>query len=113
MNNLVLIAQKFLELDIQSYYVGGYIRDKLLGIESDDIDICLVGVTDKQQVIEVLSSFSCVISVAQEVGESFPVWIVEIDGLGKVDFALARGEKKIGPSHKDFICTVEGITYNR
>jgi tRNA nucleotidyltransferase (CCA-adding enzyme) len=110
MNNLVLIAQKFQELNIQSYLVGGTVRDELLRVPCDDIDICLVGVTNKSQVMEVLSSLNFILSVAQEVGESFPVWIADIKGIGKVDFALARGEKKTGPTRQDFVCTTQGVT---
>lgn len=109
MDNLKKIAQGFEELGIEAYYVGGFVRDKLLGIVSEDIDICLVGAT-KEQVMTVLGQFSFVFSVAQEVGSSFPVWIADIEGIGKVDFALARGEKKIGPTRQDFLCTIQGVS---
>jgi len=109
MKNLVKIAQEFYNLNIDCYYVGGCVRDELLGIESEDIDICLVGAT-KDQVMSVLGQFPFVLSVAQEVGSSFPVWIADIEGFGKVDFALARGEKKTGTTRQDFECTTDAIT---
>jgi tRNA nucleotidyltransferase (CCA-adding enzyme) len=80
-----------------------------LGIKSDDIDICLVGAT-KEQVMKVLRSFPFLLSVAEEVGNNFPVWIADIERFGKIDFALARGEKKIGITRQDFECTTEAIT---
>jgi tRNA nucleotidyltransferase (CCA-adding enzyme) len=92
---------------IESFLVGGCVRDEILGKESDDIDICLVGVTNPQLVTNTLRRFSD--SVAAEVGNSFPVWIATIDGE-KFDFALARKENKTGTHRTDFACLTEGVT---
>lgn len=109
MDNLMKIAQEFHANEIGSFFVGGFVRDELLGMTSEDVDICLVGAT-KDDVMRILSQFDFVLSVAQEVGNSFPVWIADIEGIGKVDFALARGEKKTGPSRQDFECTTDGVS---
>jgi tRNA nucleotidyltransferase (CCA-adding enzyme) len=93
--------------NITSFFVGGCVRDELLGKVSDDIDICLVGVENAQLVTDVLLRFSD--SVAAEVGNEFPVWIATIDGE-KFDFALARKENKTGKSRTDFACLTEGVT---
>lgn len=109
-NNIINIAKSFNILGIKTYFVGGIVRDNLLNINTHDIDICLVNVVDKKQVIKTLSSFSFVSSITEEVGGNFPVWIADIEGIGKVDFALARGEKKNGPNRQDFICDINNIT---
>lgn len=102
------VLERFSGKGISSFLVGGLVRDHLLGIESDDIDICLVGVSDSDLVEEVLREFN--ISVASEVGGAFPVWIADIPGAGKVDFALARTEKKSGQSRKEFLVSSQGVS---
>ena len=44
----LLIANKVKEIGGNVYFVGGYVRDKLLGIENKDIDIEVHGITPKQ-----------------------------------------------------------------
>lgn len=39
MTNLSELAQQIHDAGGESYYVGGYVRDELLGKESKDIDI--------------------------------------------------------------------------
>lgn len=92
--------------NITSYYVGGCVRDEIMGIESHDIDICLTG-ANVDQVNSIFSSF-CGKPITT-VGKSFPVWILDIDGQ-KYDFALARAEKKTGESRQDFSFDVSSIT---
>lgn len=92
--------------NITSYYVGGCVRDKIMGIESHDIDICLTG-ANVEQVNEIFSSF-CGKPITT-VGKAFPVWIIDIDGQ-KYDFALARAEKKIGASRQDFTFDTSSIS---
>lgn len=93
--------------DINTYYVGGYVRDELMGIDSDDIDICLVGVKDAKKVEKILLENA--LSVTPLVGQKFPVWIADIDGH-KVDFAIARKETLVGGTRKDFDVVTEGVT---
>lgn len=108
MKALKQIAEAFLAIGVQSFFVGGFVRDLQLGVASDDIDVCLVGVKDKDTVLPILKKFST--KVTTEVGKKFSVWIAEIEGLGKVDFALARTEKKAGTSHTDFDVNTENVT---
>lgn len=112
MKNIRQIALKFKELNIDCFLVGGCVRDEFLNIPTNDIDICLVGVTSstKNVVMNVLNSFNFVKSVAEEVGKEFPVWIADIEDIGKVDFALARGEKSTGNSHRDFSISIDGVS---
>lgn len=93
--------------NITSYFVGGCVRDQFMGVESDDIDICLVGELDLGLLREFLAPYCD--KITEEVGKSFSVLIATIDGK-KYDFALARTEKSTGAGHKDFSVEFEGVT---
>jgi tRNA nucleotidyltransferase (CCA-adding enzyme) len=92
------IAAAFAAKSITAYFVGGCVRDSLLGVDCDDIDICLVGASGASVVEETLSLFG----KSERVGAKFPVWILDGPGGQKIDFALARREKKAGGTRKDF-----------
>lgn len=99
-NNFIkTIAEALASKGIDSYYVGGCVRDAHLGIESDDIDVCLTGATSLNFVERVLWQFSD--SIVYE-GKNFPVWIVKDSNGEKYDFALARKERKSGETRTDF-----------
>jgi len=92
---------------IDSFFVGGCVRDKFLGIASDDVDICLVGVSDPKIVTQILGKHCD--KVAAEVGNSFPVWIATVNGE-KFDFAVARKETKNGDSRKEFLVDIKNVS---
>lgn len=100
------IAEDFSALGITCYFVGGYVRDSLMGIRSDDKDICLVGVKDKSVVEKIIGKYGI---ITPEIGKNFPNWLAIIDGE-KIDFALARTEKLIGNNRKAFECSTEDVT---
>jgi len=95
----VLIAKKVKELGGNVYFVGGYVRDKLLGIENKDIDIEVHGITRKQ-----LENILDVIGEKMFFGESFGVY--SLKGF-TIDIALPRKEKLNGIKHTDFDITVD------
>jgi len=101
------IAKKLKTIGVTAYFVGGYVRDEIMGITSDDIDICLIGVKDKEVLTQILTHLCDKVTI--EVGEKFPVWIATI-GDKKVDFALGRAELKSGISRKEFDITTENVT---
>jgi tRNA nucleotidyltransferase (CCA-adding enzyme) len=72
--------------------VGGWVRDRLIGRESKDIDIEVFGVP-AARLRELLESLGRV----ELVGESFQVF-----KLGDIDVSLPRRESKTGPGHKGF-----------
>ena len=76
------------------YYVGGLVRDRLLGRESKDIDIEVHGVTP-QALCAILDS----LGERTQMGASFGVY-----GLRhyELDIAMPRLESATGRGHKDF-----------
>ena len=77
-----------------AYYVGGYVRDRMLGIESKDIDIEIHGIEEKR-LAEVLSDAGRIYSK----GAGFSVY--GISGCD-LDIALPRRESKNGRGHRGF-----------
>jgi len=74
--------------------VGGYVRDRLLGIESKDLDIEVFGLSF-EELERLLSTLGEVIHV----GKAFGVFRVK--GLD-VDFSLPRRDSKVRPGHTGF-----------
>jgi tRNA nucleotidyltransferase (CCA-adding enzyme) len=72
--------------------VGGWVRDRLLGGESKDVDIEVFGVPAARlrELLETLGRIELV-------GESFQVF-----KLGEIDVSLPRRESKTGRGHKGF-----------
>ncbi len=104
------IAKVFKDWNIEMYYVGGCVRDEILGIIPDDVDICLVGGKRDliHSILEEMKSDSVVTNITSVFGD-FPIWIVEIDGE-KYEFAMARTERKTGDTHQSFECETSGVT---
>lgn len=76
--------------------VGGWVRDRLLGHDSKDVDIEVFGIAPGE-LRALLERFGRV----ETVGESFTVY-----KLGEIDVSLPRRESKVGRGHRGF--TVEG-----
>ena len=93
------IAKKINEKGGKTYFVGGYVRDLLMGIDNKDIDIEVHGVTPDQ--LEIILD-----SIGQriEIGESFGVY--SLKGCN-IDIAMPRKEKLVGIGHKDFDIIVD------
>ncbi|MBI4887331.1 MAG: HD domain-containing protein [Acidobacteria bacterium] len=79
--------------------VGGWVRDRLRGHPSGDIDLEVFGVPE-DRLAELLRPFGRV----EAVGQSFPVYKVALQGpeAGTIDVALPRRESKAGRGHKGF-----------
>lgn len=93
------IAEVIHENGGETYFVGGFVRDRLLGKESKDIDIEIHGLT-VQELEKVLSSFGKVEHIGAQFG------ILMIRGLD-IDFCLPRKETKTGDKHTDFDVEVD------
>ncbi|WP_457743598.1 CCA tRNA nucleotidyltransferase [Sulfurimonas sp.] len=87
---------------IKPIIVGGYIRDFILNIESNDIDIELYNVASLQDVEKILKQFGNV----NNVGKSFGVCKLQYENLD-LDFSLPRIDSKISQGHLGFTIKVD------
>jgi tRNA nucleotidyltransferase (CCA-adding enzyme) len=73
--------------------VGGWVRDRLLGIASKDLDMEVFGISagDLPSTLEPFGN-------VEPIGQSFPVYKV-----GAIDIGLPRRESKAGRGHKGFV----------
>lgn len=90
------------EKGAKTYYVGGYVRDMILGKENKDIDIEIHYIT-KEEFLDVCKSFCLDIKLC---GQAFGVYKAVIDGQD-IDFSFPRTEKLIGTKHTDFEIIVD------
>lgn len=77
-----------------AYFVGGCVRDALLGAKSKDFDIEVYGL--EPQVLEKMLRENFRVEM---VGKSFGVWILK--GYD-IDVSIPRRERKVGEGHKAF-----------
>ena len=90
------IARAVRDLGGRALVVGGWVRDKLLGIDSKDLDMEVFGIP-ADRLPALLAPFGHV----EPIGQSFPVY-----KIGTIDIGLPRRESKAGRGHKGFV--VEG-----
>ena len=76
--------------------VGGFVRDRVLGQGSEDLDLEVFGIPEDH-----LRALLTTLGRVEPVGQAFPVY-----KLGQIDVSLPRRESKSGRGHKGFI--VEG-----
>jgi len=72
--------------------VGGFVRDRLLGLTSKDLDLEVFGLAP-----DALIALLARLGRVEPVGQSFPVF-----KIGAIDVALPRRESKTGRGHKGF-----------
>jgi tRNA nucleotidyltransferase (CCA-adding enzyme) len=75
--------------------VGGYVRDRLLGRESKDLDLEVFGIAEHQ-----LAGLLGEVGRVDAVGQAFAVY-----KTGGIDVTLPRRESKTGRGHKAFAIT--------
>jgi len=90
----VEIARQVAARGGRSFYVGGYVRDALMGRENKDVDMEVHGVTP-QQLKDILDGLGQRITI----GESFGIF--NLKGYS-VDIAMPRREEARGAGHRDF-----------
>src|SRR5262245_3449827 len=90
------LAHQVRDLGGRALIVGGWVRDRLLGHDSKDVDVEVFGIP-AADLPALLSRFGAV----KPIGQSFPVY-----KIGTIDIGLPRRESNAGPGHKAFI--VEG-----
>lgn len=82
-----------------AYYVGGYVRDRLMGWENKDIDTEIHGVSP-----EALENILDSMGSRMEIGESFGIYGLKGSGI---DIAMPRTERPTGTGHRDFEVTAD------
>ena len=88
------IARQVAGLGGRAYYVGGFVRDALMGTENNDIDMEVHGLSPAQ-----LASILDGLGQRITVGESFGVFALKGCPL---DIAMPRKEAARGMGHRDF-----------
>jgi tRNA nucleotidyltransferase (CCA-adding enzyme) len=89
------IARAVRDAGGRALVVGGWVRDRLIGHPSKDVDIEAFGI-DATRLRDILTAFGSV----NTVGESFTVYKVR-----DIDVSLPRRESKTGRGHKGFTVT--------
>ena len=85
---------------MQTYIVGGAVRDMIMGIKPKDTDYVIVGAT--AQDVEKLKAEGY-----KQVGADFPVFL---NPWTSEEYALARIERKTGSGYLGFACETENVT---
>ena len=84
--------------------VGGYVRDRFLGLDTKDLDIEVHGL-EIARLEEVLRSFGEVIAVGRAFG------VLRVKGID-IDFSLPRRDSKTGRGHRGFLVELDpGLGY--
>lgn len=83
----------------RAYFVGGFVRDRMLGISNKDIDIEVHGV-EVTALSDVLSRMGKILGM----GESFGIF--SLKGFD-IDIAMPRSEAATGRGHRDFNISVD------
>lgn len=76
------------------YKVGGYVRDRLMGVDSQDVDWVVTGATEA----ELMANPPFYIKSFTKVGAEFPVFLSDQGD----EWALARRERKSGKGYHGF-----------
>lgn len=81
------------------FYVGGCVRDRILGIENKDVDIEVHGISP-EELFTILEKVGEPLSY----GRSFGVFALKGEDI---DIAMPRRERACGKGHRDFIVDVD------
>ena len=93
------IAEYVKEAGGRAFYVGGFVRDRLLGIENKDVDIEVHGI-EPDALYEILGRLGEPLSF----GKSFGVFALKGEDI---DIAMPRRERATGSGHRDFEVDVD------
>ena len=86
------LAEKLVKKGFQVFVVGGAVRDELLGLKPNDVDLCTNATPE--EVADVFKGHR-----VNLVGDFFKVTVVD-----DVEVATFRGDKYLGLNHKDCVC---------
>jgi len=94
------IAKKISEHGGRTFYVGGYVRDTLLQLPHEDIDLEIFHLSF-EELTHILEQFGPVDLVGKNFG------ILRLANYPQLDFSLPRREVKTGTHHTDFEITID------
>lgn len=94
---LNIIFDKLYYYNASPIIVGGFIRDKILGLNSKDIDIEVYGISSFSKLEELLKEFGSV----NTVGKSFGVCKLQYEEY-ELDFSFPRVDNKNNVGHRGF-----------
>ena len=96
-NELDIIFNKLKNYSTKIIIIGGYVRDRLLNIESKDIDIEVYGISSFDTLENILQEFGSV----NNVGKSFGICKLSFENYD-LDFSLPRSDNKTGIGYTGF-----------
>lgn len=108
MTTLLNFAKRVKAAGGTCWYVGGCVRDKIIGLTPKDIDIVVENLS-----ISTLLLLDVLKAPYEEVGVSFGVIKAKFsfpDGVKTVDISVPRKEVSTGDGHKDFDITTNNVT---
>jgi len=106
-NKLKFILDNLIKNNIKPIIVGGSVRDYLYAKDINDFDIEVYGISDFNELGNILSKYGEI----NVVGKSFGVLKLKVDG-DIYDFSFPRLENKIGIGHKGFKVKIDSsLTY--
>lgn len=94
-----LLAEKVAAKGGRVYYVGGFVRDRLLKIDNKDVDVEVHGIAP-----DALEAILDSLGTRLEMGSSFGVYGLKGHAI---DIAMPRQETATGRGHKDFKVSVD------
>lgn len=83
----------------RTYYVGGFVRDRLLGLDNKDVDIEVHGI-EPDRLYSILEKAGSPVAF----GKSFGVYALRDENI---DIAMPRRERAVGRGHRDFEVDVD------
>ena len=93
------LAEYVREAGGRAFYVGGFVRDRLLGIDNKDVDVEVHGI-EPDLLFEILRR----LGEPQTYGRSFGVFALKGEDI---DIAMPRRERATGTGHRDFDVDVD------
>jgi tRNA nucleotidyltransferase (CCA-adding enzyme) len=96
------ICEAIASKDGVPYYVGGCVRDQILGISPKDWDIEVFNMAPDE-----LKALLDHYGIVHEVGESFGVLLLRTKEGGELQFSTPRKENKSGRGHRGFLCELD------
>ena len=93
------IAEYVKEDGGRTYYVGGFVRDRLLGLDNKDVDIEVHGI-EPDRLYSILEKVGRPVAF----GKSFGVYALRNENI---DIAMPRKERAVGRGHRDFEVDVD------